>query len=102
LAPGSIITALSDGNQLIILSQSSAVYFYGADGSASLPTFSFLNDTSTGMYLDAVGSLGLTTNGFNILTLDGTIPSAPLISTTADITTNATITAEGGISGGTF
>jgi len=39
---------------------------------------------------------------FNILTLDGTIPSTPLISTTADIITSATITAEGGISGGTF
>lgn len=102
LAPGSIITALSDGNQLIILSQSSAVYFYGADGSASLPTFSFLNDTSTGMYLDNIGILGLATNGFNILTLDGTIPSAPLISTIADITTSKTITAEGGISGGSF
>jgi hypothetical protein len=96
LAPGSIITALSDGNQLIILSQSSSVYFYGADGSASLPTFSFLNDTSTGMYLDNTGILGMATNGFNILTLDGSIPSAP------QITTIANFAATGGIDGGTF
>lgn len=96
LAPGSIITALSNGNQLIILSQSSSVYFYGADGSAALPTFSFLNDTSTGMYLDSTGILGLTTNGFNILTLDGSIPSSP------QITTIANFTATGGIDGGTF
>jgi hypothetical protein len=102
LAPGSIITALSDGNQLIILSQSSAVYFYGADGSASLPTFSFLSDTSTGMYLDNTGILGLTANGVNMLLLDNTIPSAPLISTVADVTTSATITAKGGVLGGTF
>jgi hypothetical protein len=102
LAPGSIITALSDGNQLIILSQSSAVYFYGADGSAALPTFSFLSDTSTGMYLDATGSLGFTANGANILTLDNTIPSTPLISTTAEIATSGVVTATSGILGGTF
>jgi hypothetical protein len=102
LAPGSIITALSDGNQLIILSQSSSVYFYGADGSALLPTFSFLNDTSTGMYLDTVGILGLTANGSEMLLLNNVIPSSPLISTVADVTTSATITAEGGVLGGTF
>jgi hypothetical protein len=102
LAPGSIITALSDGNQLIILSQSSAVYFYGADGSALLPTFSFLNDTSTGMYLDNTGILGLAANGANILLLDNSIPSTPAISTAADVSTSATVTAEGGVLGGTF
>jgi hypothetical protein len=96
LAPGSIITALSDGNQLIILSQSSAVYFYGADGSASLPTFSFLNDTSTGMYLNNTGVLGLTANGADILILDNSIPSVPSITTTANLA------ATGGIDGGTF
>jgi hypothetical protein len=96
LAPGSIITALSDGNQLIILSQSSAVYFYGADGSASLPTFSFLTDTSTGMYLSNTGILGLTANGADILILDNSIPSTP------QITTVANFAATGGIDGGTF
>ena len=96
LAPGSIITALSDGNQLIILSQSSAVYFYGADGSASLPTFSFLNDTSTGMYLDNTGILGLTANNTNMLLLDNSVPSTPIITTVANFT------ATGGIDGGTF
>jgi len=96
LAPGSIITALSDGNQLIILSQSSAVYFYGADGSSALPTFSFLNDTSTGMYLSNTGILGLTANGADILILDNSIPSTP------QITTVANFAATGGIDGGTF
>ena len=96
LAPGSIITALSDGNQLIILSQSSSVYFYGADGSSALPTFSFLNDTSTGMYLNNVGILGLTANGSDMLILDNSIPSTP------QITTVANFAATGGIDGGTF
>ena len=102
LAPGSIITALSDGNQLIILSQNSSTYYYGADGSAALPTFSFLSDTTTGMYLSAVGAIGLTANGSNILTLDGSVPSNPQITTTASITTNKTITATGGVLGGSF
>jgi hypothetical protein len=102
LTPGSIITALSDGNQLIILSQSSSVYFYGANGSALLPTFSFLTDTTTGMYLSATGSLGLTANGANILTLNGSNPSTPQITTPATISTTKTITATGGVLGGTF
>jgi hypothetical protein len=98
LAPGSIITALSDGNQLIVLSQSSSLYFYGADGSASLPTFSFLSDAATGMYLDSPGVLGLTANNTNMLLLDNSVPSTPLISTPANISTSATITATGNIS----
>jgi hypothetical protein len=102
LAPGSIITALSDGNQLIILSQSSSVYFTGANGSALLPTFSFLTDTTTGMYLSATGSLGLTANGANILTLNGSNPSTPQITTPATISTTKTVTATGGVLGGTF
>jgi hypothetical protein len=96
LAPGSIITALSDGNQLIILSQSSSVYFYGADGSSALPTFSFLNDTSTGMYLNNTGILGLTANGADMMVLDNSIPSTP------QITTVANFAATGGIDGGIF
>jgi hypothetical protein len=102
LAPGSIVTALCDGNQLIILSQNSSTYYYGADGSASLPTFSFLSDTTTGMYLSSTGVLGLTANGASILTLDGSVPSTPNITTPATISTSKTITAEGGVLGGTF
>jgi hypothetical protein len=102
LAPGQIITALSDGNQLIILSQNSSTFYYGADGSATLPTFSFLSDTTTGMYLSSVGVLGLTANGANIMTLDGSTPSTPAISTVASVSTTKTITATGGVLGGTF
>ena len=102
LAPGSIVTVLCDGNQLIILSQNSSTYYYGANGSAILPTFSFLSDTSTGMYLSATGALGLTANGTNIMTLDGSTPSNPNITTAATISTTKTITATGGVLGGTF
>jgi len=96
LAPGDIVTALSDGNQLIILSQNSSTYFYGANGSAVLPTFSFLSDSTTGMYLSSVGVLGLTANGTNMMLLDNATPSNPTI------TTQANFTATGGIDGGIF
>jgi len=96
LAPGSIITALSDGNQLIILSQNSSTYFYGADGSSVLPSFSFLTDTSTGLYLPAAGVLGITANGVNMMTIDNSTPSSP------EITTQANFVATGGIDGGVF
>lgn len=96
LAPGNIITALSDGNQLIILAQNSSTYFYAADGSALLPSFSFLSDSSTGMYLTGVGLLNFTANGSNMLLIDNSVPSAPVINTPAKLT------AEGGIDGGTF
>ena len=95
-APGDIVTALCDGNTIIVLSQNSSTFFYGADGSALLPTFSFLSDTSTGMYLSSVGVLGLTANGTNMMLLDNATPSNPTV------TTQANFTATGGIDGGIF
>ncbi len=102
LAPGDIVTALSDGNQLIILSQNSSTYFYGADGSSVLPTFSFLSDTTTGMYLNATGVLAFTANNSDMLLIDNSSPSNPNITTPASISTALTVNAEGGILGGTF
>ena len=96
LAPGSIITALSDGNELIILSQNSSTYFYAADGSSLLPSFSFINDSTTGLYLSATGVLNVTANGINMMTIDNSLPSNP------NIVTEASFTARGGIDGGTF
>lgn len=96
LAPGDIVTALSDGNQLIILSQNSSTYFYGANGSSVLPTFSFLSDTTTGMYLNSTGVLAFTANNSDMLLIDNSSPSNPTITTVANFT------ATGGIDGGTF
>ena len=95
-APGDIVTALCDGNTIIVLSQNSSTFFYGANGSALLPTFSFLSDTSTGMYLNSTGILGLTANSTNMMLIDNSTPSNPTI------TTQANFTATGGIDGGVF
>ena len=106
LGPGTVATVLSDGNFLYVLSQTTTTVFYAADGSAIGPSYSFISDTTTGMYLDDVGVLGLTANGSNMMLLDNR--ALPTISTVAEFTadggvnTIAKVTAEGGIDGGTF
>lgn len=96
LGPGTVATVLSDGNFLYVLSQNTTSFYYAADGSAAVPSFSFINDTATGMYLDDVNVLGLTANGANMMLIDNSTPSDPLV------TTPATFTALNGIKGGTF
>jgi len=95
VTPGSVILVLSDGNNLYVISQSATTAFYANDGTAATPTFSFLNDTTTGMYLADIGVLGLTANGDEMITIDNTNPLDPQISTPATFTA-------GLISGGTF
>lgn len=92
---GTAATVLSDGNFLYILSQNTTSFFYAADGSAASPSFSFLNDINTGMYLDASNILGFSVNGANMMLMDNTAPLSPQISTPAQF--NAAL-----ISGGTF
>lgn len=96
LGPGTVATVLSDGNFLYVLSQNTTSFYYAADGSAAVPSFSFINDTATGMYLNSVNILGLTVNGSDMMLLDNTTPGSETITTPAEFT------AEGGIKGGTF
>lgn len=96
LGPGTVATVLSDGNFLYVLSQNTTSFYYAADGSAAVPSFSFINDTATGLYLNAVNILGVAVNGSDMLLLDNTTPGSETI------TTPAAFTAEGGIEGGTF
>lgn len=95
VTPGSVVLVLSDGNNLYIISQSATTAFYANDGTAGAPTFSFLSDPTTGMYLADIGVLGLTANSIEILNLDNSDPFDPQISTPATFTA-------GLISGGTF
>jgi hypothetical protein len=96
LGPGTVATVLSDGNFLYVLSQNTTTVFFAQDGSAVAPSFSFINDITTGMYLDAVGILGLTANSTNMLMIDNSTPASPTIVTPAEFT------ALDGIKGGTF
>jgi hypothetical protein len=95
LSSGNTYTLLSDGEFLYILNSSSSSVFKAVNGNASGPSYSFLNDTHTGMYLDGTSILGLSANSTEIVKIDNTNTSAPLV------TVNARIAASS-ISGGTF
>jgi hypothetical protein len=93
---GSTALVLSDGNLLYLLSTANSSVFQAIDGSASAPSYSFISDNNTGMYLASANQLGLSANGANILLLNNSNPASPAVSTPG------TFTAEDGISGGTF
>ena len=95
LSAGNVVVVLSDGINLYVLTQGTTGLFYAANGTASLPAYSFNNDTHTGMYLVGTGVLGLTANGIEIIDVNNSNPSAPLV------TVNATLNAQL-IPGGTF
>jgi hypothetical protein len=95
LNAGQVAVVVASGNTLYVISQTTTNIFYGANGSASLPTFSFTNNTTSGMYLIGTNNVGFTANSTNILTLNGTNTSALQVSTPATFTA-------GLISGGSF
>lgn len=95
VASGGTALVLSDGNLLYLLSSSSSTSFQAIDGSASSPSFSFISDPNTGMYLNSSNQLGLSANGVEMMLLDNSNPLNPQVSTPAQF--NASL-----ISGGTF
>lgn len=92
---GNIATVLCDGQSLFLLSQTSSSQFYAVDGVEAAPSYAFINDVSTGMYLPDTGVLGLSANGVELVNIDNSNVLQPLV------TVNATLTADL-ISGGTF
>ena len=96
VSPGSVSLILSDGNFLYIISQTTTTVFFAQNGSAAAPSYSFINDIATGLYLHATNILGVSANGANMMFFDNTTPLDP------QVTTPATFTATNGIKGGTF
>jgi len=95
LADGAVALVLSDGNFLYVISQTTTTTFLAINGSAAAPSFSFINDTNTGMYLVGTSVLGLSANSTLMLNIDNSNTLDPQMSTPA--TFNA-----GLIGGGTF
>ena len=95
LADGQIALVLSDGNFLYVINQTTANSFLAINGSAAAPSYSFIGDNNTGMYLVGTSRLGLSANSTLMLDIDNTNTLDPQISTPA--TFNA-----GLIGGGTF
>jgi hypothetical protein len=77
LATGGVVVVLSDGTNLYVLTSSTTGVFYAANGSAALPSFSFNNDTHTGMYLVGTSVLGFSANSTELFSIDGSDLSHP-------------------------
>ena len=92
---GNIATVLSDSQNLYLLTSSTTNIFYAVNGLAAAPSFSFITDATTGMYLPGANILGFAANGLEVAYIDNTNTLLPKFKI------NATLTADL-ISGGTF
>ena len=95
VSTGNIATVLSDGQNLYLLTSTSANIFYAINGIATAPSFTFLTDSTTGMYLPGSNILGFAANGIEVAYIDNTNTLLPKMKI------NAALTAQS-ISGGTF
>jgi len=92
---GNIATVLCDGQSLYLLTSSATNIFYAINGIAAAPSFSFLNDATTGMYLPGANILGFSANGVEIIDINNTNTLQPLVKINAELRAQR-------ISGGTF
>lgn len=95
VSAGQVVTFLSDGNVLYVLNQTTTGVFFAVNGSASAPSYTFNNDSHTGMYLVGTSVLGLTANSTQMLEIDNSNTVSPQIRTPAQFTAAL-------ISGGVF
>jgi hypothetical protein len=92
---GNIATVLSNSQNLFLLTSTSANIFYAVNGIATAPSYSFLTDATTGMYLPGSNILGFAANGVEVAYIDNTNTLLPKFKINATLTANL-------ISGGTF
>lgn len=92
---GNITILLTSGLSTFPLIQTSSNFFQAVDGTETAPSFSFLSDTGTGMFLKTSNNAQLVSNGLVMLDMNATNPANPQLSTDAQF--NAAL-----ISGGTY
>ena len=92
---GNIATVLSDSQNLYLLTSTASNLFYAVDGIAAAPSYSFISDATTGMYLVGSNILGFSANGVQMAYMDNTNTLLPKMKVNATLTANL-------ISGGTF
>lgn len=95
LTAGSVLTVLSDGTNLYSLVTASTGIYYVSNGTAALPSYTFSNDITTGLYLKNSGNLGITAGGVELLDVNNNNPLLPTVTVHAPFTATS-------ISGGTF
>jgi hypothetical protein len=101
LGAGQVATVLSEASGLYVLTQSTTNVFIATNGSATAPSFTFVADEATGLFLKGTSVLGITANGVEMLDIDNTNTMSPIISSPASLTIGGTLTAAL-ISGGAF
>jgi hypothetical protein len=70
-----------------------------SSGSAGAPSYNFISDTDTGMYLSSLGTITFSSNGASVLSvLPGAAFVSGFISTTGAVTSGAELTAVGSFS----
>lgn len=95
ISTGVVSLLLSDGLNIYTLTSVGASTFFAADGTAAAPSFSFLNDLATGLYLKSTSVLGISAGGTEMIAVDNSNPLSPHVDVAATLT--ATL-----IEGGTF
>jgi hypothetical protein len=92
---GNIATVLSDSQNLYLLTSTASNLFYAVNGIAAAPSYSFISDATTGMYLVGSNILGFSANGVQMAYMDNTNTLLPKMKVNATLTANL-------ITGGTF
>ena len=95
IANGSSAIILTSGTNAFLLTQAWIYIYYAVNGTAGAPSFSFSNDTNTGMYLKATSKPAISAGSTDMMVVDNTNPLAPKTTFTGEVKA-------GLISGGTF
>ena len=101
LSSGQVALVLSEASGLFPLTVSSAAVFFANNGSATAPAYSFLNDSTTGLYLKGTSILGVAANGTEIIDVNAVNALAPVTTITGSLVVGGTLSVNL-ISGGTF
>jgi len=95
IANGSSAIILTSGSNAFLLTQAWIYIYYAVNGTTAAPSFSFSNDTSTGMYLKATSRPAISAGSTDMMVIDNTNPLTPKTTFTGEVKADL-------ISGGTF
>ena len=95
IANGSSAIILTSGTNAFLLTQAWIYIYFAVNGTTAAPSFSFSNDTNTGMYLKATSRPAISAGSTDMMIIDNTNALAPKTTFTGEVKA-------GLISGGTF
>ena len=86
---------MTSGTNAFLLTQAWIYIYFAVNGTTAAPSFSFSNDTNTGMYLKATSRPAISAGSTDMMIIDNTNPLTPKTTFTGEVKA-------GLISGGTF